>query len=624
MVMFNKNILPALVIIFAILLSYSNTLKASFHFDDFDSIVYNGAIKDLNFFWGAEAAGKPNVAEHVKPLLKTRYIGYLSFALNYRFHGLDVKGYHLTNIAIHIFSSLLVYFLIMLTFRTPYFRANSGIDIASLITSPLLFALFIALLFAVHPVQTQAVTYIVQRFTSLAAMFYLLSLSAYVKFRIDYTSLNRVFSIEKPLAACFLYYAASLLSAIFAMKTKEFAFTLPLVMVLYEVMFLEGRVKLRAIFLAPFIFTVLLIPLSLTGTEASLTGLAEQMSGAESTSMPRETYLITQFRVIVTYLRLLFFPINQNLDYDYPIFENLFDFEVFISLLLLLSILVLGIYLYRISMKTELSYRYQLRLISFGIFWFFITIAAESSIVPIADVIYEHRLYLPSFGFLISAVAAVDLSAGKRFRLNFSVKNPFFFLVALAVLVLSCAAVARNGVWKDSTTLFEDVVHKSPRKARAHYSLAMAYHEQGQLDEAISEYKKALGLNLAWFLASDAYNNLGVLYGNQGHLHESVNAYKTALNFKPHDLDVRYNLALVFLKQGLIDDAINEIKIILNSKQDDAKIHYYLGVALSKKGRNNDALKSFQLAEKIDPGNPSTLKNIKILLEKAKSNHDRD
>jgi tetratricopeptide (TPR) repeat protein len=408
------------------------------------------------------------------------------------------------------------------------------------------------------------------------------------------------------------------------MKTKEFAFTLPLVVVLYEVMFLQGRAKPRIMFLAPFVFAVLFIPLSLASTDASLSGMAEQMSGVESTGMRRETYLITQFRVIVTYLRLLLFPINQNLDYDYPIFENFFEFEVFISFLLLLSILVLGIYLYRISIKPELSYRYRLRLISFGIFWFFVTIAAESSIIPIADVIYEHRLYLPSLGFFISAIAAADMFAGKQLSLNFSVKNPLYYLFALVVLVLSCATVVRNGAWKDSATLFEEVVHKSPRKARVHYHLAIAYHEQGRIDAAISEYKKALELNLALFLVSDVYNNLGVLYKKQGHLHESVKAYKTALNFKPNDMDVRYNLALVYLNQGLIDDAINELKMILNSKPDDAGIHYYLGVAFAKKGRDEDALSSFQLAQKIDPGNQSTIKNIKILMERAKSVHERN
>jgi tetratricopeptide (TPR) repeat protein len=155
-----------LIIITLGLLVYSNTFSSPFVFDDEINIVANPINKDLGYF------ARPSSAKSFRgpveyPALLKRYMGHLSFALNYRLHGLDVTGYHVVNLAIHLINGGLVYLLVVLTFRTPRLENSQLRQSAGGI------ALMSALLFVCHPVQTQAVTYIVQRLASMAAMFYL-------------------------------------------------------------------------------------------------------------------------------------------------------------------------------------------------------------------------------------------------------------------------------------------------------------------------------------------------------------------------------------------------------------------------------------------------------------------
>src|SRR6266498_603770 len=190
-----------LVIAVATALVYSNTFDASFHFDDIQNIVQNDALRDPSRLW---------------PPSGGRYLGYLSFALNYRLGGLGVFGYHLANVAIHVCNGLLVFWLTALTLRTPAMRRA---EVGRIVRRYL--PLTAGLLFAVHPVQTQAVTYIVQRFASLATLFFLLSLALYGQARIS----AEADSPSKARAASL--YCVSILSAVAAMKTKEISVTLP-------------------------------------------------------------------------------------------------------------------------------------------------------------------------------------------------------------------------------------------------------------------------------------------------------------------------------------------------------------------------------------------------------------
>ncbi len=569
---------PAVHVFLILLLgfiSYSNSFHTSFHFDDEPNIVVNPIIKDLRLYSSpSKARVFHNPGEY--PMLKQRYIGSLTFAMNYRLHRLDVRGYHIVNFFIHIIVALLVYYLVVVTFRSPFFNTSALRDYSRPI------AFYSALLFAVHPVQTQAVTYIVQRFASLATLFYLFSLVMYVRARFSSTS-----------ALTLTWYFLSLISAVLAMKTKEIAFTLPVVIALYEFMFFEGKIKKRILYLMPLLLTMLIIPLTLVGADRPIGELIGEVSGATrlKTDMSRVDYLFTQFSVIVTYITLLFIPVGQNLDYDFPVYQSFFDPIVFLSFILLLSIFGMGIYL---------VYRYRntvphTRLISFGIFWFFITLSVESSVIPIVDVIFEHRVYLPSVGFfIVISLSAVMLI--KRVHVHW--QRIIVSAFAIIPIVLTFAAYERNTVWKDEISLWRDVVKKSPNKARAHNNLGTAFRSRGSIDEAAKQYEIAIKLNPEYSLA---HNNLGSAYKVQGFIDRAVKQYMTALEINPDLPDAHNNLGIIYGTRGIVDKAIEYFETAIRLNPAFSGAHYNLGVAYGSTGMPDRALESYRMAVKLNP-----------------------
>jgi tetratricopeptide (TPR) repeat protein len=376
------------------------------------------------------------------------------------------------------------------------------------------------------------------------------------------------------------FYILSIIFAVLAMKTKEIAFTLPIIIALCEFMFFEGRVKRRILYLVPVFSTMLIIPLTLLGTDKPIGDLISDISEVTRvlTPMSRSDYMFTQFRVIVTYISLLFLPTNQNLDYDYPIYDSFFDPNVFLSFFFLSALLGIGVYLlYRSHPASRLS-----RLIVFGIFWFFITLSVESGIIPIIDVIYEHRVYLPSVGFILACVAGIGMMVERvnsRVVLRVIVAG-----VVTVVVMLGGATYGRNRVWQSKITLWEDVVMKSPEKSRAHFNLGEAYGEQERTDEAISAYKTALLFKPDYFFA-DAYYNLGNGYVAQNRFDKAISAYKNVLLLKPDFADAYNNLGSVYAKLNLFDEAISAYKNALLLKPDfaDARKNLDLCYELIKK-----------------------------------------
>jgi tetratricopeptide (TPR) repeat protein len=593
---FRKPVVHILIIVVLGILIYSNTFNVPFAFDDTTNI-YDSVIKDVHHI--------------IDPLniYSNRLIGQLTFALNYKMHGLNVAGYHVFNLFVHLLNALLVYWLIMLTFRTPYAAACLQKDVLKTSDSYRWIPLFSALLFVSHPVQTQAVTYIVQRFASLSTLFYLISLVTYIKAR----------GSESSKKARYAFFAASIISAVLAMRTKEIAFTLPVMVFLYEFMFFRGDIRKRMLYLLPLLpllLTMLIIPLSMMLTQSGSTGarvIDELTKMAGSADVSRWDYLNTQFPVIVTYIRLLFFPIHQNLDYDYPIYRTFFTPPVFLSLLVLLGVFCWGIYLLYRSYKSDQANCCSCRLIAFGIFWFFVTLSVESSIIPIVDVIFEHRLYLPSVGFsmaFISGMVFIYVRLANRTKVAAKVFMPVMILV---VISLSLTAYARNMVWSEEVTLWEDVVKKSPHKARPHYNLGAAYQEQGRLDDAVKEYKMAINLEPDFV---KAHHNMGLAYERQGRLDDSIKEYQTAIKLKPDYPIIHSNLGVAYQKQGRLDDAIKEFQTAINLAPDYADAHNNLGAAYQEQGRLDDAIKEFQTAINLAPDNANAHFNLGLVYQK--------
>ncbi len=558
--------------------AYSNTFRVPFEFDDFDMIQNNLMIRSLdNFLLALKGHDFGSSAYQWSP---SRFVGFFSFALNYYFGGTDVTGYHLANLFIHVINAFLVYFFVVLTFRTAYGpsppRAEKGTDHARSFADARFIAFFAALLFVSHPVQTQAVTYIVQRFASLATLFYLLSVVLYIKGRL--ATEGTVKSGDSPLSRRLLpvaYYVLSLVAAVAAMRTKEIAYTLPAVIILYEAVFFSAPLRKRLLFLLPVVLILMIVPIGVFLSDQPLGEITSriEMTMRAETNMPRWDYLMTEMRVMVTYLRLIFLPVNQNLDYDYPRYDSLSEPPVLLSVLFLSAVFGTAVYLMwrarrlaaghpsAAALETQgatippLFTVLCLRLIAFGIFWFFITLSVESSIIPIKDVIVEHRIYLPAAGFVPALVAALYMTAA-----SFDKRLVAMLLLAAMTLALSIATYARNNTWTDRISLWEDITAKSPNLARAHAGLGAVYLKLGRTDEAMREFQTAVSLDLSNFIA---HYNMGVIYLRQDRLDEAKTEFQAAVMLRPDRADFHNALATVYARQGLRNDAMNEYQTVL-------------------------------------------------------------
>ncbi len=553
-----------LVIAASTILVYSNTFHASFHFDDIPSIVENQNLRDLHSQW---------------PPLGSRYLGYLSFALNYRLGGLEVFGYHLTNLLIHVCNGLLIFWLTAITLRTPALRhAQAG---------PLLpryLPLTAGLLFALHPIQTQAVTYIVQRFASLATLFFLLSVALYARARIALDG-------DSPLRLrARALYGLSIVTAAAAMKTKEISFTLPFVVAGYEWLFFRRQRRLCAV-IPLAVIAALLLPLDLlTPEDRKLADLFSEGShfAAEAPEIPRTVYFLTQSRVVATYLRLFLLPIGQNFDHDIRLSSSLADPRVLFAVAILGAVVASAVLLLRRAGRTNTVPGV---LVFSGVAWFFVTLSVESSIIPIRDVIFEHRLYLPSAGAAI-AVGTMLLWAIERLRFTRSVQ------AALALLVtagpLSAATYARNFVWKDELALWSDTVAKSPDKARPHNMLGVEYRAEGRLDDAIREYQQAIRVDHSM---AEAYNNLGDAFQLKGELENAENEYREAIRIEPALAVAHYNLGLACEARGRIEEAEHEYREALRLEPELRLVaHVSLGRILIQLGRADEAVEHYRHA----------------------------
>lgn len=477
------HILAFMLITFLGLGAYANSFNAGFHFDDYTYIVNKKEIRDLYDVRAIyQALGHPS-----------RFVAFFSFAVNYHFHRFDVFGYHLVNWLIHLANSGLVYWLVLLLARTPRFDEK---NIASGIF-PL--ALFSALLFLAHPLQTEAVTYIVQRFTSLAAFFFLCAVCFYLKGR----------GTAGPRQA--LCYAGFCAATILGMFTKQICFTIPVIIVWMEWLFFPSGVvtliRKRWPWLVILFLFLLLIPSFFGFDPSGIIGREFPSRSHTADIINTQTYFLTQSRVIPTYIRLLFFPVNQTLDYDFPVSRSMSEPKVILGFLFLAMLLFLTGWLVQ-----------RQRLIAFGIGWFFITLSVTSTIIPIPHVIFEHHVYLPAVGFVIVFNLLV-LAIVKRTK-------PYMVLMSGVVLLFGVLTYQRNEVWRTDLNLWTDIVKKTPKKVRVWNNLGMAYLEMKEYEKSISCFDQALSMGEG---EARVYNNRGLAYAGLNRDEEAIADFSRAI-----------------------------------------------------------------------------------------------
>lgn len=581
---------------------YSNTLPVQFVLDDNASIRTYGPQDILT------------ILLHGGP----RRVADATFALNYHLHGLQVTGYHLVNLLIHLSASVTLYFIVisaLAALRTS-FPSRDRADQETAFVERFV-PLAVALLFAVHPVQTQAVTYIVQRYTSLATLWYLLCVLFFLRARLAW---------EKNGTSRFPLFlgGASLVAGILAVASKQIAVTLPLMLFFLEYFLFRGRLINRRFYLACASIIILSLAMVLIAwRDQSLHDLLVSLhhATAENRYISRIAYFLTQTRVVATYLRLLCLPLGQSLFYDFPVSTTLYSLPVIASLALHTSLIITAAVLFRVSGRNLLSGDRQQgvlqRLAALGIVWFYIALTVESSIFPITDVIFEHRIYLPSVGFFLTMTAGASLAAHGR---RSGPKMAWSMLVA-ACLVLGGLTIARNQVWSDTLALWQDTVRKAPNKDLALANLAGEYMKLNKPDTALPLFVRALELNPDFMTRTKIYlgmtlqrlnmdgsrfttgeeilspggqpgngeqdrrlksilnNNLGLAYEYLGEPVKARESYRAALRVNPaYDL-AWYNLGLLSLQQG---DTGQRDNALLQLKKHNPALAESLAKALSQ------------------------------------------
>ncbi|MFO7607386.1 MAG: tetratricopeptide repeat protein [Desulfurivibrionaceae bacterium] len=489
---------------------YGNTIDNQFVFDD-SRIYLNPNIRLTSLDFQSVAAAWRNIEP------KTRPLANLSFALNYYFHQDEVRGYRLVNIAIHAITGIFLFLLVRTTLNLPGLRSRYG--------AYGWLPFVAALVWLVHPVQTQSVSYTVQRMNSLAAMFYVIALFAYIQGRLA-AGWRRKLSL----------FGCAAGSGLFSLWSKEIALTLPFFMILYDWYFLRdlatGWLKkygfwagcgLGLLGLAAFFFYLGTAPL-----DALLAGYGHR----DFTLGER---LFTEARVVVFYLSLLILPLpgRLNLDHHFLISRSWLDpTNTALSLLALVLLATLVVYLAR-----------RHRLLSFGIIWFLGNLAIESTVVPL-ELVFDHRLFLPSMMLIVALAAFV------REQLPDNYAAPAAAVVM--VLLLSFWTFQRNQVWAGPITLWDDCAAKSPDKARVHSNFGVALKRAGRLAEAEGRFRKTVELDPSFF---EAYNNLGNIMIIRGRLAEAESFYRQALAVKPDNPVLHVNLGNALMDMWRLEEA---------------------------------------------------------------------
>jgi Flp pilus assembly protein TadD len=287
------------------------------------------------------------------------------------------------------------------------------------------------------------------------------------------------------------------------------------------------------------------------------------------------------------------------------VYHSLFQLPVFASFTVLLALISLAVYLCFVSNKAG---KYPaLKVLSFGILWFFITLSVESSIIPLGELIAEYRVYLPSIGMIVAFVSLAVFVAERFPGFKKTNKTVISVLCALALIILPITTYVRNSVWKDEITLWENAVKNSPALVRPHQNLGTYYSMRGRLEDARNELVTALKLDPNNF---ELHNNLGIVFKKLGDYDRAIREFQTVMAIMPSDAMVHYNLGNVYLEQGRLQEAIQEYKTSLKVVPDYDDAHNNLGIAYERSGQLSEAIREFTAAIALNPRNVNAKNNL--------------
>jgi protein O-mannosyl-transferase len=568
------TIAAALAIIgLAAVAAYQNSFAGVFLLDDRPWIVENADIRRLWPIWRI-------LFQPSDVLVGGRPMVTLTLAVNYALGGLNLWGYHAVNLSIHIAAAWTLLGIVRRTLLLPPLNKHLGS-----VALPLAFVA--AMLWMLHPLQTESVTYVIQRTEALVGLFYLLTLYCVI----------RGASANNAIA----WYVAATAACLLGMATKEVMATAPMVVLLYDRTFLAGSFRdawRRR-------YGLYLAMAATWGAVAMLlisTGFYGGTAGFAVHRFTSWSYLLTQSGVIVHYLRLAFWPSALCFDYNWPPAQT-------VSEILLPAIVVLGL--------LGLTVWALVKRPAWGFLGacFFVILAPTSSLVPIQDATFDHRMYLSLAALAVGATIGLWL-LGQRLvhRRTISPWTAQFaggLLAAFAAVALGTLAFQRNSDYRSELSMWQDTVAKAPDNQRAYNCLGLALADEGRFDEAIVQYRKSLEINPS---DAEAHNYLGMALAACRRLDEAIACYRKALEIKPNAARAHNNLGNALASSGKADEALSHFQSAVEIDPNFAEAHNNLGNALENRGRNDEAMLQFEKALDIRPDYDSAHNNLGIAL----------
>ncbi len=524
-----------------LLVVYSNSFHGDWHFDDYANIIENPnvQIKSLSF----SELKQSFIGIYQDRLL--RPFSYASFALNYYVGGLNVFGFHLVNFFIHYLSSVFLFLFIINTLKLPLLKeqyANIAYPVALLAT----------VLWSVHPVFVTSVSYIVQRMTSMAGLFYIMSMYFYLKGRMSET---------KGKSIGFFIFCA--LAGMASLLTKENAVMLPFSILLFDLLLIQGARKenikrFLKILIAPLLLFII-VGFLYTG------GLSNAFSGYAGRDFTMYERLLTEPRVIIYYLSLLFYPIHSRLTllYDVDISHSLLQpWTTLPAILLILLIIATAIYLCR-----------KRPLLSFCILFFFFNHIIEGTVIPL-ELIYEHRNYLPAM-FLFIPVAHFFVYVIDYFSYKRIIQFAVIIGVIIIVVGLGDVTFRRNAIFSEEFLLWSDNIEKYPALSRPYTNLGLYYLKRGEKDKGLYFFNQAVQLDK--FANSSVrdfqFQNLGIYYLKEGQYDLALKYFEIAAANMPSNLFNKIYIAYIYLSKEEYAAAHQLIEPLLREFPENTKLN---------------------------------------------------
>ncbi|HHT9107729.1 MAG TPA: tetratricopeptide repeat protein [Candidatus Wunengus sp. YC63] len=563
-----RHVYCLLLPFFISIIVYLNCLQNSFVYDDDSTIINNYFIRHWSnlpdiftskyFVLSAELTYRPVVT--------------LSYFIDYTFWHLNPLGYHLTNILLHAINSVLVFIFGFRVFKNR--------------TTALISTMF----FSSYPLFSEVVNAVGFREDLLAFMFFILAFICYLK-----ANQRRYI----------LYHAMSLFCYFLSLFSKEMAITLPVLIVLYDVVF-KGYSYMKSkylYYLGYFFVAIFYIMNRFFFLHNPLESQIPYPQGSFFVNF------LTMIHILASYVKLLFLPFYLNADYVVPFSTSLARVSFWLTVLLFIAVATIS---YRL--------RFQYRHMYFFILWFFITLIPVMNIVPLGNIMAERYLYIPGAGFcMIIANIMSKIPVRKWDSERFSSSSvPFFdrmILVFIFILFFIFSGNAyltfkRNNDWKDGLWLWSRTTLTSPNSFRAHINLGNAYEKKGLNIAAFEEYQKALSIDPN---DADIYNNLGIYYNKMNLFDDAIRHFIRCLNINPKHPRAYNNLGVVFTKQRRLDDAIQAFREAISSNPLYPDAHNNLGIAYYRKGMMDEAEREFKFAISIEPYHAEAHNDLGIL-----------